>query len=121
MYLASYFRRGPVSPFFFVSVGLACGTWLWLIWEVQTGLVALSTGWVLLAALLGLAIVEHVLMAFPSPLQKLWGWAMSRPSASPAGRTADDVHSASATSTSSALPALPALTALPGLPAPPQP
>jgi hypothetical protein len=75
----------------------------------------------LLAALLGLAIVEHVLMAFPVPLQKLWGWAMSRPSASPAGRTADEVHSASATSTSSALPALPALTALPGLPAPPHP
>ena len=121
MYLASYFRRGPVSPFFFVSVGLACGTWLWLIWEVQTGLVALSTGWVLLAALLGLAIVEHVLMAFPSPLQKLWGWAMSTPSAGPAGRTADAEHSATATSTSSALPALPALTALPGLPAPPQP
>ena len=121
MYLASYFRRGPVSAFFFVSVGLACGTWLWLIWEVQTGLVALSTGWVLLAALLGLAIVEHVLMAFPVPLQKLWGWAMSRPAASPAGRTADDEHSATAASTSSALPALPALTALPGLPAPPQP
>jgi hypothetical protein len=120
VYLASYFRRGPVSPFFFVSVGLACGTWLWLIWEVQTGLVALSTGWVLLAALLGLAIVEHVLMAFPVPLQKLWGWAMSRP-ANPAGRTADAEHSATPTSTSSALPALPALTALPGLPAPPQP
>ncbi len=78
VYLGSYFRRGPVSVFFYVSVGLACGTWLWLIWEVQRGLVTMTTGWVLLAALLGLAIVEHVLMAFPVPLQKLWGWAMSR-------------------------------------------
>ena len=39
--------------------------------------VALTAGWVLLASLLGLAILEHVLMMFPVPLQKLWGWAMS--------------------------------------------
>jgi putative photosynthetic complex assembly protein 2 len=82
-YLGSYFRRAPVSRFFYVSVGLACGTWLWLIWEVHSGVVAVTTGWTLLAALLGLAIVEHVLMAFPVPLQKLWGWAMSRQPASP--------------------------------------
>ena len=25
---------------------------------------------------IGLAIVEHLLMAFPLPLQRLWGWAM---------------------------------------------
>jgi putative photosynthetic complex assembly protein 2 len=108
LYLGSYFRRSPVSPFFYVSVGLACGTWLWLIWEVQSGLVAVGTGWVLLAALLGLAIVEHVLMAFPLPLQKLWGWAMSRQSGA---------STAAAFVSPSALPALPAMTAVPGLPA----
>jgi hypothetical protein len=33
---------------------------------------------VLLATLLGLAIVEHGIMAWPLPLQKLWGWAMAQ-------------------------------------------
>jgi hypothetical protein len=50
---------------------------LWLVWQAQQGVVALTAGWVLLASLLGLAILEHVLMMFPVPLQKLWGWAMS--------------------------------------------
>ncbi len=79
-YLGSYFKRGPVTVFFFVTMGVACGTWLWLVWEVQSGAVAATTGSVLLAALLGLAIVEHVLMVVPVPLQRLWGWAMSRES-----------------------------------------
>jgi hypothetical protein len=34
---------------------------------------------VLLATLLGLAIVEHVLMAFPLSIERLWGWAMGHP------------------------------------------
>jgi hypothetical protein len=54
----------------------------WLIWQVRSGQVAASTGWVLLAALLGLAIVEHVLMAFPLSIEKLWGWAMRQRPAS---------------------------------------
>jgi len=31
-----------------------------------------------LSSLLGLAIIEHVLMVFALPLQRLWGWAMKR-------------------------------------------
>ena len=77
-YLGSYFKRGPASLFFYLTMGGACLTWAWLIWEVHSGLVAATTGWTLLAALLGLAIVEHVLMVFPVPMQRLWGWAMSR-------------------------------------------
>lgn len=77
-YLGSYFRRGPLTAFFYVTVALACATWAWLVWQVLDGSTAISTGWVLLAALLGLAILEHVIMAFPSPMQKLWGWAMSQ-------------------------------------------
>ena len=38
----------------------------------------ISTGWVLLSSLLGLAIIEHLLMVFALPLQRLWGWAMKR-------------------------------------------
>lgn len=78
LYLGSYFRRGPVSAFFYLSVGLSCAAWAWMVWQVSSDSVAITTGWVLLAALLGLAIVEHVIMAFPVPMQKLWGWAMSR-------------------------------------------
>ena len=58
---------------------LSAGIWLWLVLEAQRGAVEVSTGWVLLASLLGLAIIEHVLMLFPLPLQRLWGWAMRQP------------------------------------------
>ena len=79
-YLGSYFRRGSVGLFFWVAIGLATASWLWLLAEARLGLVTVNTGWVLLAALLGLAIIEHLLMMFPLPLQRLWGWAM-RPKA----------------------------------------
>ena len=46
--------------------------------EAQRGTVTINTGWVLLAALLGLAIIEHLLMMFPLPMQRLWGWAMGQ-------------------------------------------
>jgi hypothetical protein len=32
----------------------------------------------MLATLLGLAIVEHLIMIFPWPLERLWGWAMGQ-------------------------------------------
>jgi putative photosynthetic complex assembly protein 2 len=75
-YLASYFRRAPVTGCFFLTMGLSAGTWIWLVAEAQRSAAELSTGWVLLASLLGLAIVEHVLMVFALPLQRLWGWAL---------------------------------------------
>jgi putative photosynthetic complex assembly protein 2 len=77
-YLGSYFRRGPVGLFFYATVGAACLVWAWVVWQIPGGETARNTGWVLLAALLGLAIVEHAIMAWPLPLQKLWGWAMSQ-------------------------------------------
>ncbi|MFM8624710.1 MAG: putative photosynthetic complex assembly protein PuhE [Betaproteobacteria bacterium] len=78
-YMASYFRCGRVTPFFFTTLGLSVLIFFWLIWEVSAGLVSASTGAVLLATLLGLAIVEHLLMAFPLSIERLWGWAMTRP------------------------------------------
>ena len=77
-YLGSYFKRGPVSGFFYLTMGLSCLALAWLIWQAHLGVVAATTGWTLLATLLGLAIVEHVLMVFHVPMQRLWGWAMSR-------------------------------------------
>ena len=75
-YLGSYFRRSQVTGFFFLTISLSAGTWIWLVAEAQRSATELSTGWVLLASLLGLAIVEHVLMVFALPLQRLWGWAL---------------------------------------------
>jgi len=77
-YLGSYFRRRPVSAFFYLSISVATASWLWLLGEARLGLVTVNTGWVLLAALLGLAIIEHLLMMFPLPMQRLWGWAMCK-------------------------------------------
>jgi putative photosynthetic complex assembly protein 2 len=76
VYLASYFRRSNVTGFFFLTISLSSGTWIWLVAEAQRSAIERSTGWVLLASLLGLASVEHVLMVFALPLQRLWGWAL---------------------------------------------
>lgn len=75
-YLGSYFKTAPVSPFFYLTMLLSVATWSWMVWALHSGEVLINTGWVLLSSLLGLAIVEHVLMVFALPLQRLWGWAM---------------------------------------------
>jgi putative photosynthetic complex assembly protein 2 len=93
-YLGSYFRRSDVTGYFYFSVGLSIGTWVWMVWEVQQGAMKVSTGWVLLASLLGLAIVEHLLMVIAVPLQRLWGWAMRQ--AGPAASAEQDLPQASA-------------------------
>lgn len=77
-YLASYFRQRRITWWFIISVSLSVAVWVWLIMQAMTGAVEMTTGWVMLASLLTLAIVEHALMVFPLPLQRIWGWAMSR-------------------------------------------
>jgi hypothetical protein len=59
-------------------MALSVVVWSWMVWELQTGAVMISAAWVLLSSLLGLAIIEHLLMVFALPLQRLWGWAMKR-------------------------------------------
>jgi len=78
-YLASYFRHRRMTGWFVLSVSGASALWLWLIWQAQQGVVAVTTGWVLLATLLGLAIVEHLMMVLPWSIEKLWGWALGTP------------------------------------------
>ncbi|MEY4254233.1 MAG: hypothetical protein RLZZ566_1703 [Pseudomonadota bacterium] len=77
-YIGSYFKSGRISPFFFFTITLSVVIWTWMVWELKTGAVTISTGWVLLSSLLGLAIIEHLLMVIALPLQRLWGWAMKR-------------------------------------------
>jgi hypothetical protein len=50
--------------------------WIWIVWQAQSGLVEATTGWTLLASLLGLGLLEHAMMMLPWPLEKLWSWAI---------------------------------------------
>lgn len=75
-YLGSYFKKSKVSFFFFISISLSCMAWGLIVWQGQSGQVSITPHWVLLATLLGLAIVEHVLMVIPFSLEKVWGWAL---------------------------------------------
>ena len=81
-HLQSYFRRGPVTPFFPLTItALTCATAA-LAWEVrgaQTLPEAVAAA--LLAALAGLALVEHWLMVLPLPDARLWRWML--PAAAP--------------------------------------
>ena len=75
-YLGSYFKKSAVSLFFYLSMGLSCVTWVLIVWQGQSGQVSITPHWVLLATLLGLAIVEHLLMMIPFSLERVWGWAL---------------------------------------------
>ncbi|OQW89944.1 MAG: hypothetical protein BWK72_01520 [Rhodoferax ferrireducens] len=76
-YLASYFPTRAMSSWFVFSFGVALAVWVWIISQAQLGLVETSTGWVLLATLLGLGILEHAMMVLPWPIERLWGWALN--------------------------------------------
>ncbi len=77
-YLGSYFRRRPFNALFPLSVSGGTVGVGWLLHEaLQPGLPAhLSTGLLLTAALLGLAVLEHWLLVLPLPSTWLWRWAM---------------------------------------------
>ena len=77
-YLASYFRVARPGLWFYLSMAAAAAVWAWLVWSAHSGQVEVNAGWLLLASLLGLALVEHLVMVLPWPLQKLWGWALSK-------------------------------------------
>ena len=76
-YLRTYFRRAWMNPLMPVSVLAASFV------VFRLGVVACSTdasafevvGHTLLATILGLAVLEHVFLAFPLPDAVLWRWA----------------------------------------------
>ena len=76
-YLGSYFPTRSITTWFVLSFMSALGVWLWIIFQTQVGLIEATTGWVLLASLLGLGILEHAMMILPWPLERIWGWALS--------------------------------------------
>ena len=87
-YLRSYFRRGPVNAFFPISVLLAvlmgCGLSAGAVGPDVT--LETRVGYVLIAALLGLAILEHLFMLVQLPLDKLWNWSTHARADAPDGK-----------------------------------
>ena len=82
-YLATYFRCAQPGTWFMTSVSLASGLWVWLLWSGWHAHETLSASWLLLASLLGLAILEHLVMVVPWSMEKIWGWAMGHPTPLP--------------------------------------
>jgi putative photosynthetic complex assembly protein 2 len=77
-YLATFFSKGPVNPFFPVAVTIATGfATLLLGWALAADASGFrSTGNMLLASLLALGILEHWFMLVPIPIAALWSWGM---------------------------------------------
>ncbi|HSN71677.1 MAG TPA: putative photosynthetic complex assembly protein PuhE [Steroidobacteraceae bacterium] len=79
-YLKSFFRRRPMNLLFPVSITAATTLTAML---VQRALDAPPgsfewTAYALLAALSGLAVLEHWLLVLPLPVEALWAWGTSR-------------------------------------------
>jgi putative photosynthetic complex assembly protein 2 len=75
-YLTSYFTQKPMNPLFPVSIGLATAVTVLLIQRIAVTSAngADATGLILLASLLALAILEHLFLILPLPLDGLWRW-----------------------------------------------
>ncbi|MGK7755815.1 MULTISPECIES: putative photosynthetic complex assembly protein PuhE [unclassified Roseovarius] len=79
-HLASHFRiqrLNWVFPFSISALTFAVACWLERLYAAQTG--AEIVGFALLAALAGLALLEHWLMVLPLPDAKLWRWMLPAP------------------------------------------
>jgi putative photosynthetic complex assembly protein 2 len=86
VHLKTYFRRGPVTPAFPISITvLTCGAAVFAqrLWVAETPDAVAAAA--LLTTLAVMAIVEHWLMVVPLPDAKLWRWMMPAPTP----RTAD--------------------------------
>lgn len=80
VHLKSYFRRGPVTLMFPASItvltfAVACFTERLIAADTVAG----QVHFMLLAALSGLALLEHWLMVVPLPDAKLWRWMLPSP------------------------------------------
>jgi putative photosynthetic complex assembly protein 2 len=77
-YLASFFSKGPVSTFFPFAVTVATAvTTLLVAQALSSDATAFArTGYMLLASLLALGVLEHWFMVLPLPISALWGWGM---------------------------------------------
>jgi putative photosynthetic complex assembly protein 2 len=92
-FIKSYFREGPVNLLFPVSVTLGTiATALLAGWaSAEATTPALRSGYMLLAALMALAVLEHWFMVIQAPLTAAWGWSLKSPERTAPVATADDV------------------------------
>lgn len=77
--LKSFLRVRPMNMLFPVSVTIATIGTICLVnraMEASPGFEA--TGYSLLAAIMGLALVEHWFLVLPIPVEKLWSWSLPR-------------------------------------------
>ncbi|MEN9317092.1 MAG: hypothetical protein RIS35_3485 [Pseudomonadota bacterium] len=83
-YLGSYFRHRRMNALLPLSLlaGIAV-TALLIDAALQTGSAGLRTGWLLLASLLSLALLEHLMMVLPLSPALLWRWALRTSPGSP--------------------------------------
>ena len=97
-HMASHFRLAPMNWVFPVSVtALSFGAACWMERAYAATTEASLVGFVFLAALTVLALLEHWFMVLPLPDQKLWRWMLpdavpavfSKPSTAPARAGAD--------------------------------
>ena len=79
-YARSYFRRGPVNGFMPVAMLAAViATYVMIAAALDPGAGPTGeAGGILVASLLVLAIVEHVFMVVPLPIERLWAWSTRR-------------------------------------------
>jgi putative photosynthetic complex assembly protein 2 len=77
-YLATFFAKRSVNPFFPVAVTAATAMATLLLVRALFGDATAfrSTGDMLLASLLALGILEHWFMIVPMPIAALWSWGM---------------------------------------------
>ncbi len=79
-YLGSYFRqRATVSKFFVGSTTFAAllTVSLWLLVAHETSLVLSQTGAAIVASLMTLAVIEHLFLVLPIPMERLWRLVLS--------------------------------------------
>ena len=76
-YLRSYFSRGPVNGFFPVAMLFSVLMTVGFVDAAMDPAASTATmvGWVLVSALMGLAILEHAFMLVPLPIERLWRWS----------------------------------------------
>ncbi len=92
-YLKSYFRHKPMNLLFPFSATAATLLSAWLVHKVAlAGDPFFVTGYVLLATLAVLGLIEHWFLVVPLPVGELWAWGLrsheeARPTAETAGAT----------------------------------
>jgi len=89
-YLKTYFRQRPMNLLFPLSVTAATLLSAWLIHKVAlAGDPFFATGYVLLATVAVLGLIEHWFLVVPLPVADLWAWGLrSHSDIRPAGEAA---------------------------------